>query len=398
MKSPVMTGNQMGLEESTIEEKRMNSSSSSDRPKVLIAANSTWNLLNFRAPIIAKLKTSGFAISIAVPDDEAADVLRDMGLDVHQVPVDARGLSPVRDARLLFSYQQLLRRVRPAAFLTFTPKPNIYGSMAAALAGVPVINTITGLGTGFLSGRALQGLVSILYRASLRRSHRVFFHNPDDQDLFIARKLVKPTQAVVVPGSGIDLDYFAPTRKPRRNRAPIFLFIGRLLKDKGALEFAEAASIVQRTKSARFQMLGSIEDHPKAVSRETLDQFVANNSIELLGATDDVRPFIAQADCVVLPSYREGLPRVLLEAAAMATPVVATDVPGCRHVVDHGVTGLLCKARSSASLAQAMAVIADMLPHERAAMGARGRLKAEREYSQECVVTHYLNALRELGI
>lgn len=366
--------------------------------QLLLAANSSWNLINFRGAIIAGLQERGYSLAAAVPDDDTASSLREMGVEVHHVPMDARGLSPLRDASLLFSYHALLRRLRPAAFLGFTAKPNIYGSLAAAWLNIPVINTITGLGTGFLSGRTLQSVVSGLYRWSLRRSARVLFHNPEDRDLFIEGKLVTPAQAAVVPGSGVDLHYFSPSPEKLANHPLTFLFIGRLLKDKGALEFVEAASLVKKSRSARFQIVGPVEDHPKSVPQEALRTYVQDGTVELLGAADDVRPHIAKADCVVLPSYREGLPRVLLEASAMATPVVATDVPGCRHAVDHGVTGLLCEARSTRSLADAMGVIADMPPSERAAMGARGREKAEREFSEERVVEAYLSAVSELGL
>lgn len=365
--------------------------------EVLLAANSSWNLVNFRGAVIAGLKDAGYAVSAAVPDDEAASALRAMGVVVHHVPVDSKGLSPLRDARLMADYYRLLRRVKPVALLTFTPKPNIYGSMAAALAGIPAVNTVTGLGTTFLSGRALQGLASMLYRVGLRRSKRIFFHNPDDRDLFVERGLVRREQAAVVPGSGVDLDRFSPASDLAADRPLTFLFIGRLLKDKGALEFAEAAAIVARDRPARFRMLGPVEDHPKAVSQDLLRPHVESGTVELLGEAGDVRPFIADADCVVLPSYREGLPRVLLEAAAMGVPAIATDVPGCRHVVDHGVTGFLCEARSAISLAEAMKAIADLSPEERAAMGARAREKAERDYSQERVVAAYVDVLREIG-
>lgn len=365
---------------------------------VVISANSSWNLANFRAAIIAGLLKREYRVCAVVPDDESASSLRAMGVEVHHVPVDARGLSLVRDAHLLLSYRRLLRRLRPSAFLGFTAKPNIYGSIAAAQHGIPVLNTITGLGTGFLSGRMLQSIVSILYRWGLRHSYRVFFHNPDDRDLFIAQKIVTATQAALVPGSGVDLQYFSPAPERDAARPPTFLFIGRFLKDKGAMEFAQAAVLLRKRRTARFQMLGSIEDHPKAVPREAFQNLVREGTIELLGTTEDVRPYIAEADCIVLPSYREGLPRVLLEASAIARPAIATDVPGCRHAIEDGVTGLLCEARSAASLAKAMTTMAQMSPRERAAMGWRARQRAEREFSQERVVEAYLDALQQLGV
>jgi glycosyltransferase involved in cell wall biosynthesis len=317
-----------------------------------------------------------------------------LGVELHHVPIDARGLSPLRDAALLISYLRLMRRLRPSAFLGFTVKPNLYGSIAADRLGIPVLNTITGLGTAFLSGPALRTITVAIYRHALRKSQSVFFHNCDDRDLFVSQNLVRPTQARIVAGSGVDLEHFLPAATARQGETPTFLFVGRLLRDKGAKEFAEAASIVREVRSAKFLMLGSVENHPKAVQASELQRFVSTGIVELLGETDDVRPFMEASDCIVLPSYREGLPRVLLEAAAMAKPVIATDVPGCRSVVDDGRTGLLCEPRSSLSLAKAMTAFLSMSPQDRLSMGLRGREKAEQEFSQENVVDAYLDALR----
>jgi glycosyltransferase involved in cell wall biosynthesis len=369
-----------------------------DNRAVMLAANSSWNLLNFRNPVIEALLAANHRVLAAVPNDGAADALRDLGVEVYFVPLDARGISPVRDLNLLLSYRKLFRRVRPAALLPFTAKPNIYGSIAAGWEGIPTINTITGLGTAFLSGRGLNTAVTNLYRWSLRQSVRVYFHNSEDRDLFIQRKLLSASQARVVPGSGIDLERFSPVDAWQPNVPLTFLFIGRLLKDKGALEFANAAAIVRKKRLARFQMLGSREDHPKAVSKDDLKRLEADGTIELLGSVDDVRPSIARSDCIVLPSYREGLPRVLLEASAMAKPVIATDVPGCRQAVDADLTGILCEARSAESLAEAMMRLADMPVKERLEMGARGRHKAEQEFSKKRVADAYLEALRCAGI
>ena len=366
------------------------------RKTVAISANSSWNLANFRAAIIAGLIEQEYRVIALVPDDESIWSLRAMGVEVHHVPVDARGLSPIRDACLLLKYDGALRRLRPAAFLGFTAKPNIYGSIAAARLGIPVINTITGLGTGFLSGRTLQSIISILYRWGLRHSYRVFFHNHEDRNLFVTQRLVTATQAAVVPGSGIDLQYFYPASELGSDQPLTFLFIGRFLKDKGTMEFVQAATLLKKRTQARFQMIGSVEDHPRAVPRHVFEKLVRDSTVELIGTTEDVRPYMAGADCIVLPSYREGLPRVLLEASAMGKPVIATNVPGCRQAVEDGRTGLICEPRSSSSLAKAMINIAEMPPQERAEMGRHGRQKAEREFSQERVVATYLDVLRRL--
>jgi glycosyltransferase involved in cell wall biosynthesis len=261
-----------------------------------------------------------------------------------------------------------------------------------------VVATISGLGTTFLSSLPLQLLVSRLYRRALRSSARVFFHNHEDRDLFVDRNIVRRDIAEVVPGSGVDLGRFSPRQFRSPNDQITFLFVGRILKDKGALEFAEAAAIVRETNAARFQMLGSLGNHPKALAPGILEPFVRDGIIEPLGSATDVRPFIANADCIVLPSYREGLPRTILEASAMAKPVIASNVPGCRQAVDDQVTGFLCEPRSARSLALAMTKIIGMSADERRMMGLRGRKKAEAEFSEDRVVAAYLGALSGIGL
>lgn len=365
-------------------------------PLLAISANSSWNLLNFCRGQILGLQEAGYSIAAIVPADEENSALEEMGVAVHTVPLSKHGLSPLSDLRLFARYAALLRRIRPAAYLGITAKPNIYGGIAAQMSGVPVINSITGLGTGFLSGRLLEVIVSGLYWAAFRRSKKIFFLNRDDRDLFVGRRLVKSEKTDIIPGSGIDLDWFKMSPPPDRQQL-VFLYIGRILYDKGVGEFLNAARIVkQQMPDVRFQILGPSDQHPKAVPADVIDRYKREKIVEFLGSTDDVRPFVANADCVVLPSYREGLPRVLVEAGAMARPVIATDVAGCRDVVDHEVTGLMCEPKSAESLARTMLAIARLTPSERARMGEKGRMKVEREFGDEIVVRAYVAALKEI--
>jgi glycosyltransferase involved in cell wall biosynthesis len=330
-------------------------------------------------------------------DDNARDLERE-GVRFLPLPMSPDGTSPLQDAALLARYCSLLRKLAPAAFLGFTPKPNVYGSLAARLCGVPSVNNLTGLGTAFIHGSTLERLVSSLYRLSLRNSEAVFFHNPDDRDLFVSRRLVRPDRASVIPGSGVDLELFRPAPFPDNGQGPTFLFVGRLLREKGAGEFAEAARAVKRAyPEARFRMLGGFADGSRAVPRGVVDEWQSDGSIEHLGTCSDVRPHIAAADCVVLPSYREGLPRVLIEAAAMARPAIASDVPGCRHVVVDGVTGFLCASRSSEAVAEAMIRMIRKSSTERESMGRRARAHAEEHFGVERVWTEYLSVLTRIG-
>jgi glycosyltransferase involved in cell wall biosynthesis len=283
--------------------------------------------------------------------------------------------------------------------LGYTIKPNVYGSLAARIAGVHAINNISGLGTAFIRRNWLTVLVKRLYRTGLAGSHVVFFQNTTDRDEFLAARLATANQARLVPGSGIDAEWFAPRPKiSDPDGSTNFLLIARLLRDKGVVEYVEAARALRRDNPAlRFRILGFLDaENRTAIARSTVEAWVAEGTIEFLGASSDVRPYIAAADCIVLPSYREGTSRVLLEASAMARPVVATDVPGCREVVEDGITGFLCPPRDAAGLAEKLARIAGLSDAERSAMGEAGRAKILREFDQSIVIGRYLEVLDEL--
>lgn len=359
--------------------------------RIILSSNSAWNLANFRKPVIEALAAAGYEVVAVAPADGSEARLRAMGARFRPIRMRGAGTSPIEDVRLLLDYIRLIRDERPAMFLGFTAKPNIYGSLAARLTGTRTIATISGLGSAFLKGGSLGGLLFRLYRLALGRAQAICFQNPTDRDLFIARGLARPDQARLVAGSGIDVDRFLPV--PMESGDDFrFLLIARLLLDKGIGEYVAAARIVRRRyPKARFQLLGgSGGDNPSAVPQADLARWAAESIVEQLGVHDDVRPHIAAADCVVLPSYREGLPRSLLEGAAMARPLIASDVPGCRDVVEHRVNGFLCDVKSAESLAAAMEMMLAAGPAERAAMGAAGRRKVVAEFDQRLVADAYL--------
>jgi glycosyltransferase involved in cell wall biosynthesis len=319
-------------------------------------------------------------------------------LDVERIAVriDRAGLNPLADLKLFADYRRLLRGLRPAGYLGYTIKPNIYGSLAAASLGVPAVPNVSGLGTAFIRGGALQSIVTRLYRFGFARAPVVFFQNDEDRQLFVARRIVRPERARVLPGSGVDLERFAPAPPPEG--PAVFLLVSRLLRDKGVVEFVDAARKLRSTlPQARFQLLGPIDDGNRtAITRAELDCWANEGIIEYLGVTDDVRPFIAEASVVVLPSYREGLPRSLLEAAAMGRPLIATDVPGCRDVVENGINGYLCAVRDASSLADAMRRFADLPRTNRLAMGEAARRRVQERFSEEFVVRAYLDVIAGL--
>ena len=363
-------------------------------PSLVLAANSSWNIYNFRLNIVRALQQIGYRVIILAPRDNHTELLEKMGIDFFEVEFRSSDISPFRDARLLLRYAALLRSIRPALFLGFTIKPNVYGSLAARWLGIPVINNVSGLGTAFIKQGMITRIATVLYRQAFRRSATVFFQNDEDRRQFVAAGMVEAGRTRLLPGSGVDLDRFTPTPLPA-GEPYRFLLMARLLWDKGVQEYVDAARIVrQHHPDARFQILGFADvDNRTAVPRATLDGWIGEGLIEHLGAADDVRPFIEAADCVVLPSYREGLPRSLLEASAMARPVVATDVPGVRDVVDDRVTGLLCAVRSAPSLAAAMLAMIALGPAERSAMGRAGRDRVERLFGIGEVTRRYIDAI-----
>ena len=365
--------------------------------RVVLAANSSWNIVNFRTGLVRALQADGYEPVVVAPGDPAADErLAKLGVERIGVKLQRSGLNPLADFGLSREYHRILSKLRPVAYLGFTIKPNIYGSLASGRLGIPAIANISGLGTAFIKRGPLLLLVTSLYRLALRRAGVVFFHNAADRAEFIDRRIVRPEQAELLPGSGVDLDRFATSPLPP---GPVtFLLIGRLLGDKGVREFAAAARLVrQQRPDVRCQLLGPIDEGNRtAIGRDELDQWVSEGIVDYLGTADDVRPTIERASAVVLPSYREGMSRALLEAAAMARPLIATNVPGCREVVEEGINGFRCDVRDPGSLAQAMSRLADLTHSERAAMGAASRRLVEDRFGETVVIDAYRAALGKL--
>jgi glycosyltransferase involved in cell wall biosynthesis len=363
---------------------------------VLISINAAWNVANFRAGLVRALVADGHEVIAAVPDDGALARVEALGARMVVLPMTSASTSVTGDLALFGRYLDLFRRERPDAYLGWTIKPNTYGSLAARLMGVPRINNVSGLGTAFIRETWLTRVAETLYRLGLGGASTVFFQNHADRDEFVARGLVAARQTGVLPGSGLDAAHFDPAGYPRAEDGTFrFLMVARLIRDKGVGEFVAAARIVRaRFPEARFDLLGFLDvDNTTAITRAELDGWVAEGVVGYCGAAEDVRPFLGNADCVVLPSYREGLSRVLLEAGAMARPAIATDVPGCRDVIVPGVTGLLCAVRDPASLAERMTAMLTMPPDARAAMGHAARAHVIADFGESRVIAAYRAAL-----
>jgi glycosyltransferase involved in cell wall biosynthesis len=370
--------------------------SEASRSSIIISANTFWNIKNFRSGLIDALADEGYEVIIAAPDVDREWAAQRRAESV-EMAIDRSGLNPFRDLLLVANYHRLILGHRPKFFLGFTAKPNIYGSIAARFSRVTSLPNVSGLGTAFINPGPLSALVGALYRVAFARCPIVFFQNMDDRDLFVSRKIIRSTQAQLLPGSGVDLDRFRPVSN--RSSSDIrFIFVGRILGDKGIREFVEAARLLRRDHPAwKFQLLGPIDEGNRSgIGQVELNGWIENGTVDYLGQADDVRPFISAATAVVLPSYREGLPRSLLEAAAMARPLIATDVPGNRRIVEHGANGLLCQSRDPASLADAMRRLGVMDAGQREAMGKAGRDMVERSFGEQQVIAAYLAAIAQL--
>lgn len=367
--------------------------------KIVISINTAWNIYNFRSGLIKALVSNGYQVVAVAPDDDYSPRLKELGCRVINMPMDNNGTHPGRDLSLLMRYFRVLREEMPLAYLGYTIKPNVYGSIAAHVLRIPVINNIAGLGATFIKNNLLTCLVRGLYKVALCRSHQIFFQNADDQHLFIKTGLVRAEQTDRLPGSGIDLTRYSPTPPaPLQDRSFRFLMVSRVLKDKGVEEFVEAARIVhRRLPETQFQLLGFVDaENANSIPIHRIKEWEKEGLIEYLGKTDDVRPYLMMADCVVLPSYREGVPRSLLEAAAMARPIIATDVVGCRDVVDDDVNGLLCRVKDARDLAEKMTQMIGLSPERRLEIGRAGRRKIESQFDEKIIIQKYLHKISDI--
>lgn len=374
----------------------------------MLVANTGWYLYNFRLPLARRLRVEGFDVVLVSPYDTYVDKLRAEGFEVRVLTkLSRRGMNPLSELVALGELIRLYRKEKPRAVHHFTIKCVLYGTIAAKLTGVrSVVNAVTGLGHIFLGKRAITRAVRPgirwLYRRILHaRRGRVIFQNPDDLETFINTGLVAPEQTVIIRSSGVCLKKFSPrpgSPNVCASEVPTVLFVGRLLKEKGILDFVEAARIVKSRHRAHFQIAGATDvGNPSSVPDEVVSEWESEGAVDLLGHVDDIADVVALADVVVLPSYREGTPRTLLEAAAMGKPIVATDVPGCREVVKDGYNGLLVPREDPEALAEAVQrIISDKELAQK--MGQNGRSLVAKEFSVESVVEETMGLYQVMGI
>jgi len=365
--------------------------------RVLFVSNTAFSLYNFRQGAMQALLDAGYQVIALAPHDSYADKLERMGVRYLDLRMSARGTNPFAEILLFFRLVRLFRQLRPMAVFNYTIKPVVYGSLAARLAGVPSVAVVTGLGYAFLHRNWITRMARALLKVAFRLPREVWIINPDDGQALSEYHMVRPEQLRQLFGEGLNLDHFRPS--PWHDGEQIrFLLIARMLRDKGVMEFVEAARMLKRRyPQARFCLLGPAGvANPTAISRGTLDAWVAEGVVDYLGVTEDVRPHIAASDCVVLPSYREGVPRSLMEASAMARPIVTTDTPGCREVVADGETGYLCRVRDARDLANKLELLINLPRDAKIAMGQSGSDLVRQKFDERRIIEIYLTFLAGL--
>ena len=366
--------------------------------KIVISSNTSWSIYNFRLNLARILKDKGYKVIIVAPYDKYAEKLK-KEFEYHNIFINNKGTNPIEDIRTTLEFYKLYKKIKPDIVFHYTIKPNIYGSIAAKLNNVPSITVVTGLGYIFIKEkRILTTLVKNMYRIAFNGVEKVFFLNNDDSNIFVAQKIVKKEKIFVLPGEGIDTIKFAPIDIGKRDGKFRFLLIARMLWDKGIGEYVEAARIIkQKYSNVEFQLLGFLGvSNRSAISKEQMQEWIDEGLVNYLGVSDDVRVYIAKADCIVLPSYREGIPRTLLEAASMAKPIITTDSVGCRDVVDDGANGFLCKVKNAQDLADKMEKMLNLSDTERKAMGEAGRAKIIKEFDERIVINKYLETIESI--
>jgi len=368
--------------------------------KVALVANSTWNIYNFRLNLIKRLEKEHAEVIVIAPVDEYIHYLNKAS-NIRHIPVknlSRKSTNPFKDLFLFIELFKIYKRERPDLIIHYTIKPNIFGNLAAALSKILSICVVTGLGYTFLNGGLARKISTFLYRISLKFSQKVLFENEDDRALFVKEKIVSQQNSISLNGCGVNTKHFRPAPRNRRDDKLVFLFIGRLLYDKGIVEFVEAAKRMKsQFNDVEFWVLGELDyGNPSAISKNQLLSWVDQKYIIYHGTTSDIKSFIKKSDVIVLPSYREGLPKVILEGMSMGKPIITTDTAGCKQTVDPGKNGLLVPVKNVSELVDAMAYMNKLEDIDLEVMGKLSRKKAVREFDDKIITTAFIDIINDI--
>ncbi len=365
--------------------------------KIAIIINTSWNIYNFRKGLIRHFISQGHQVVAIAPKDDYSCKLQNLGCEFYPLEFPGTGTNPFTDLRLILRLFNLIRNSKPDILLTYTIKPNIYGSLVSAMLRIPCICNVSGLGTVFLWKGNVKRVAVLLYRLAFRFSSWVFFQNEDDRRDFIRVIPLDLSKTSVLPGSGVNIQHFqlAPFRE---DKVTTFLMISRLIVEKGVNEYSEAAKNLKRSlNNLRFLIAGNYEgNHARRIEPGLIEEWKQEKYVEWIPHQEDIRRIIAESDVVVLPSYREGTPKTLLEAGAMGKALIATNVPGCREVVKDGFNGFLCRERDSRDLANKMRLFMSLNREEKYQMHLNSRKLIEERYNEQFVIDLYARKIDEL--
>lgn len=365
--------------------------------KIVLVSNTSWSLYNFRLGLIRELNKKGYAVTVVAPRDSFTSKLIAEGISYKELYIKNYSINPFDDLKIIFQLSKIYRQIKPQLIFHYTIKPNIYGSIAAYFSRIPSISVTTGLGHLFeFKNFVVRWITLFLYRVAAFMNKELWFLNENDRDVFVYKRIVRAKKAKVIKGEGIDTVWFTPRRSKNYNGVQRFLFAGRLIWDKGVKEFVEAAKIIKKEyPNTRFEMIGFIDQsNPKAVAYEHIAEWQKQKVIRYLGETTDIRPYISKASCLVFPSYyREGISRILMEAASMETPIITTDNVGCRDLVEDGITGFLSEPRNVGDLVAKIKSFLAMENEDKYVMGKLGRKRMVKNFEENLIISEYLKTI-----
>lgn len=370
-----------------------------DKKRIVVIDNHALPLVSIRKNLMKAIKDGGHELFVLTGKSEAYDSLEAEGY--HMIDVGYSVQNPISVLKYIFRLRKVLKEINPDIFLPFTIRPVLYGNLAASSLNIDTITNITGIGPLFTNSGLSYTVARTIYPFALRKTKKIFFQNFDDMEIFINKEFAPREICERLPGSGVNYKHYAPIAATNKEEAFSFVFISRLVKDKGIGEYVEAARIMRKKYSEiKFKVIGPFwELNLKAntITKEDMAAWEEEGIIQYLGEQKDIRPFVAAADTIVLPSYREGTSNVLLESASMAKPLITTNVTGCKEIVDDGETGFLCKVRDAEDLAEKMEAMYLLSEKEREEMGKRGREKVIKEFDRQIVIDAYLRAIQEIS-
>lgn len=361
--------------------------------KIFFTANVLWDIYIFRGGVIKALVNEGHDVTVVAPYETRVDMEKELGVKVINISLNKRGMNPIEDLKLLRELYKIYKQEKPDIIFHYTIKANIYGTLAARLAKIKSVAILTGLGYAFVTNSIVSKIAKLLYKISLPFAEEVCVLNEDDKNLLVSENIIKPEKVFILPGEGVNTDKFIPMEKTVENNKTIFLMIARAFFDKGVKEYVEAARNIKVFDSnTEFQFLGALGGNSVAgIDEEQMKSFVDEGIINYLGTVNDVRKVIKNADCIVLPSYREGISRTLLEGASMEKPLIASNVTGCREIVLDNVSGFLAEPKNSLDLTEKIKKFLALSEGERKSFGKAGRKHIIDNFDEKIVIDIYKN-------